>query len=87
MTAQLRTKLYMHAKLHKGGYMYIYEAVDFPGVLIADKRETRQHPVTRTITYNEQEYPTLAAAIDAFKADLPQAPNLTFDSTNLRSKK
>lgn len=50
MTAQLRTKLYMHAKLHKGGYMYIYEAVDFPGVLIADKRETRQHPVTRTIT-------------------------------------
>jgi len=67
----LKAKLQLHMKLHKGGSVYVWEATDYPGLQICDRRETSKDPVVRTITYKDQEYKTIADAVEAAKAAAP----------------
>lgn len=69
MTEGIRVRLNMHMKLAKGGSIYIYDAVDYPGIGISRNRKSRDEPLTRKIVFGENEYPTIAAAIEAWQED------------------
>lgn len=63
-----KTKLVMHGKLEKGGSIFIYELVDFPGIQISDIRENRIAKVDRTIAYGEEEFSKISEAVEAWKS-------------------
>lgn len=57
----------MHADLAKGGVLNVHELVDFPGVTIADHWETRGSKGVRKIIFDDEEFPTIGDAIEAWK--------------------
>lgn len=65
-------KLLMHASMARGGYLYVREVVEYPGIVVTTTRETREKPVVQVVTFRDTDFPTLRAAIDAWRADPPK---------------
>lgn len=61
------TKLHLHADLRGGGVMNVFDLVEYPGVQIVDTVEKRGAKLERTILYDDQEFETIAAAIEQWK--------------------
>lgn len=66
------TKLLFQAKLANGGSLYNWELTDFPGVQVLDQKKDYKSKVQRTIGFGDQEFPTIAAAVDAWKKANPE---------------
>lgn len=66
-------KMVMHAKLAKGGSLYVSELTDFPGVQIMDTKDTRNSKTVRLISYEKQDFKTLSEAVEAWLWDHPES--------------
>jgi hypothetical protein len=62
-------KAVMFATLAKGGSMQISELTDYPGVHISRTREDRNAKTVQLVTYRENEFKTIAEAVEAWQKD------------------
>lgn len=68
------SKVIMHAKLAGGGWMYLHELTQYPGVQILIQRADRNtKDPDRIIGYGDLKFDTIEAAVEAWKWDHPEA--------------
>lgn len=62
-----KATLVMHMNFGPKGSIRTSELDDFPGVIISDNWDKKKRKTTRTIVFEEQEYPKIEDAIEACK--------------------
>lgn len=60
-------KATMFASLKNGGHLQVWELVNFPGIVVTKRQETRKHIWTQTVTLNLTEFENIELAIQAWK--------------------
>lgn len=77
VVGKIEIKYVMFASLAKGGWLRLFESTSHPGISGWMKSEKRGSPAVKAFIFNDTEYKTVQAVLDAYEKASKEAAHET----------